>query len=239
MSEDDISAVQAGLATALFYLGSVGYHELYMNGVNVSENVLSPSTVDLSQRVRYRVYNVSALLHIGENAVGVWLGPGWAIFEGVNPVMNYNLTKKPIFIAQMQLIHVNETSVSVIETDTADHFHRQPEMTKVQPAFKSSARVLLVTDESWKAHESTTQHIGLWTSGNFGGDAVDARLDIPGWCTVELDDHDWDSAVDYTDSLRPRRHLTADTVQPTRRRSIVSVTTVVPVSNVSVNAFLC
>ena len=68
------------------YVASVGYHELWINGQKVNEDVLSPSVSDLAKRVLLRTYDVSALLKAGQmNTIGLWLSSGWSGFDSVNP----------------------------------------------------------------------------------------------------------------------------------------------------------
>lgn len=77
-----------GDSVALVYVASVGYHELWVNGQKVNEDVLSPSVSDLAKRVLVRTYDVSALLKVvgGEtNTIGLWLSSGWSGFDSVNP----------------------------------------------------------------------------------------------------------------------------------------------------------
>jgi len=62
---------------ALFYINSLGYHEIYFNGVKVGENVLSPAVSQFNKRSQVITYDVSSYLKNGENDVVIWLGRGW------------------------------------------------------------------------------------------------------------------------------------------------------------------
>jgi len=77
-------APSAKVYSALLYVASLGYHEAYFNGQPVSSAVLSPSVSLLPKRVLYRTYDVTSLVRSGSNAVGLWLGPGWAMFPAYN-----------------------------------------------------------------------------------------------------------------------------------------------------------
>ena len=61
---------------ALVHVGSVGFHELWVNGRKATEDLLSPSVSDLAKRVLVRTYDVGPLLKPGRNAVGLWLSTG-------------------------------------------------------------------------------------------------------------------------------------------------------------------
>ena len=55
----------------------IGYYELYLNGTKVGDHVLDPGFTNFSRRVQYVSYDVTDMLHAGDNAVGVILGNGW------------------------------------------------------------------------------------------------------------------------------------------------------------------
>jgi len=55
-----------------------GYAELYVNGQKVGTDVLTPAVSDHNRQVFYNTYDVTPLLKKGRNAIGLWLGRGWA-----------------------------------------------------------------------------------------------------------------------------------------------------------------
>jgi alpha-L-rhamnosidase len=151
---------------AVVHIASVGYHELWVNGKKVDERVLSPSVSVLSKRVLVNSYDVTGLLRSGENVLGAWTGPGWAQFEGVNPVMDYNVSGTPQF-ALVLWVDGNEAG---------EH--------------AGTSR----SESGWKAHTSSVEHIGKWTNSNFGGDHFNASRHLADWASASLDDSGWQSA---------------------------------------------
>jgi alpha-L-rhamnosidase len=104
LSAADLAALRAGTASALLHVASVGYHEATLNGVRLeAEAVLVPSVTDLGRRVAARTYDAAPALREGVNALGLWLAPGWAQFEGVNPVMSFNVSRATIAAAELRL----------------------------------------------------------------------------------------------------------------------------------------
>ena len=85
------------------FVGSVGYHELYVNGEKVSDAVLTPSVSDLRKRALYNTYDITPYLKKGKNAVVIWLASGWADFQDFNPPADFGRVKKPLCIVQMHL----------------------------------------------------------------------------------------------------------------------------------------
>src|SRR5690606_32977244 len=47
---------------AVMFLASVGYHELYVNGKKISDDVLSPAVTDHTKRARYVAYDIASAL---------------------------------------------------------------------------------------------------------------------------------------------------------------------------------
>ena len=67
-------------AKATVFVASVGYHELYVNGERVGEEVLAPAATDHTKRARYIAYDIADKLRPGTNVIGLWLGTSWSIF---------------------------------------------------------------------------------------------------------------------------------------------------------------
>ncbi len=153
--------------SAIAYVGSIGYHELFVNGRRVGDRLLSPSVSDLTQRALYVAYDVTEYLQPGENVIGIWLAPGWSLFRGVNPGTDFQFSKSPLLIAQFDI----QKDVEI--------------------------RTVLATDSTWKCRLSPGKHLGEWTYTNFGGDRIDANQELPGWNNVGLDDSNWENATTY------------------------------------------
>ncbi|MDR1666756.1 MAG: glycoside hydrolase family 78 protein [Bacteroidales bacterium] len=73
----------------LLYVNSLGYHEVYLNGKKIGEQVLVPAVTQMDKRSLYLTYDVRPYLHKGNNELVIWLGQGWyrpglpgAIYEG-------------------------------------------------------------------------------------------------------------------------------------------------------------
>ncbi len=64
-------------AEALLHLCGLGYHELYVNGKRVGDEVLQPVVSQYDRRARYITYDIGTYLRPGKNAIGVMLGDGW------------------------------------------------------------------------------------------------------------------------------------------------------------------
>lgn len=67
---------------AVAYVCSIGYHELYINGRRIGDQVLCPGATNLARRALYMTYDISKALRPGRNVIALWTGPGWARADG-------------------------------------------------------------------------------------------------------------------------------------------------------------
>ena len=75
---------------AVLYITSHGLYEAYLNGERIGHFVLAPGTGDYSKRLTVQAYDVSSLLHVGENEITVTLGDGWYRGSvGIDGLRNY------------------------------------------------------------------------------------------------------------------------------------------------------
>lgn len=65
---------------------SLGYHELYINGVRVGDRVLQPAVSQLDKRALEVSYDITDLVREGDNEVMLWLGQGWGRIYGTPAV---------------------------------------------------------------------------------------------------------------------------------------------------------
>ena len=65
------------IAEAIVYVSGLGHYELSINGQKVGQSEFAPLWSDYHKTVYYNTYDVTELLHRGENALGVLLGNGF------------------------------------------------------------------------------------------------------------------------------------------------------------------
>lgn len=63
-------------AECFVHVNSLGYHELYINGVKVGDAVLTPAVSQLDKRSLTVTYDVSGLLEAGRNDIVLWTAKG-------------------------------------------------------------------------------------------------------------------------------------------------------------------
>ena len=83
-------------STGNFYIEvrSLGYHEVYMNGVKVGNEVLQPAVSQLDKRPLAVIYDLTPYMHKGENEILLWIGQGWGRIYGTPAVVYARITRR-------------------------------------------------------------------------------------------------------------------------------------------------
>lgn len=103
------------ISSARLYVTALGLYECSINGQPVSDDVFTPGWTDYNQRIQYKVYDVSSLLHTGDNALGTILGDGWAVGHlGWDQRQKY--AERPRLFAQLE-ITLDDGRVITVVTD--------------------------------------------------------------------------------------------------------------------------
>jgi len=116
--------LQERATRATAFIASIGYHELYVNGVKAGDAVLVPNVTDNSKRARYVAYEIGSLLRPGENVFGLWLGPGWSIFSNF---VTADKPRAPIVLGQFDIDWASGESLR-IATNREWKTHASPSM---------------------------------------------------------------------------------------------------------------
>ncbi|MEU8802226.1 family 78 glycoside hydrolase catalytic domain [Spirillospora sp. NPDC048819] len=106
--------------TARLYATALGVLDITVNGRPVSDAVLEPPYSTFGKRLVYSTYDVTKLLHRGDNIVQVELGPGMAHVPPT-PGRYQKLTRsdgKPAFLGQLEITYT-DGSRDVIASDTS------------------------------------------------------------------------------------------------------------------------
>lgn len=137
------------------YVNSLGYHELYINGMRVGEEVLQPAVSQLDKRSLIVTYDITRHLREGRNEILIWLGRGWyrdVVFDlHAEPVGNVSGAASVKVTGPLVKAEVCELS-------------------------GTGSRTLAHTDTAWQASPSGYQYTDIWVSDLFGGERFDAGV---------------------------------------------------------------
>jgi alpha-L-rhamnosidase len=109
--------IEKPIASARLYATALGAYEFHLNGKRVGDEILAPGWMDFREHVPYQVYDVTAQVKPGSNALGAFLAPGWY----TTPLMwfgqGFNYGDTPTALrAQLRVEHT-DGSVEWIATD--------------------------------------------------------------------------------------------------------------------------
>lgn len=117
--------------SARAYFTGLGIYELYLNGEKANDEYLAPGCTAYDSWIQYQTYDVTDLIHTGENVIGAILGNGWAKgrfgFDGVVGDYETNFPGKPCNMYTEEYLLFGELHVTTTQGET-----------------------VIVTDESWQ-----------------------------------------------------------------------------------------
>lgn len=100
-------------SSAFVFVGSFGYHELYVNGEKITNNVMNPVSSYMKKRIPYLTYDISDKLKKGDNVIAIWHAAGWSRWKRIGEYRNIPF----VFKAQAQIVVGKETIT--LKTDTS------------------------------------------------------------------------------------------------------------------------
>ena len=156
------------------YVTALGLYELHCNGAKVSDGCFRPGWTDYDKRVQYQVYDITASVRPGANAVGVILGDGW--YAG-----DIGMGKREQWGSWTELL-------AQIEVELSDGTRRTIP-TKTGWTIDKTDASLVVSPSAWRAAPGPILSNDLQQ-----GETYDARLELHGWSMPGFDDHEWDPA---------------------------------------------
>ncbi|KLT66777.1 glycoside hydrolase family 78 protein [Pedobacter sp. BMA] len=113
------------IASATAYITAKGLYEASLNGERISDHYFAPGWTSYKDHIQYQVYDVTASIKEGTNAIGVALGDGW--YKGrigfANQKQFYGDTRALLF--QLELAYT-DGSKEVIGSDESWKFNYGP-----------------------------------------------------------------------------------------------------------------
>ena len=186
--------IRGQVASARLYVSGLGYPEMRLNGQRVGDQVLATAWTDYRQRVPYSAYDVTSMLHPGENALGAMLGNGWWNPLPLRLFSRFNFrdvlpTGEPRLIAELRIRYRNGSTETV------------------------------KTDESWKSADGPVIRNSVYL-----GEQYDARREAPGWDRPGFNDGAWSTAVLATEPIGPLHPQESPPIRATRTLKTARVT---------------
>ncbi|WP_235951338.1 family 78 glycoside hydrolase catalytic domain [Crateriforma spongiae] len=110
--------VRAPITKARLYGSALGICEFHINGQRVGDDVLSPGYTAYSKRVESLAYDVTDMIHEGDNAIGALLGEGWYAGRLLLSKPTELRELNPKLIGQLELTFADGTVETITTDDT-------------------------------------------------------------------------------------------------------------------------
>ena len=110
----ETSEVKPIIKQARLYITSKGIFNAYVNGQKVSEDVMTPGWTPYKQRIETLTYDVTSLVHSGENVLAATVAEGW--HTGRYLKLRALKVKPSALLAQLEITYSNDTT-QIITTD--------------------------------------------------------------------------------------------------------------------------
>jgi alpha-L-rhamnosidase len=105
---------------ATLYVTARGFYEVHINGEKVGDELLAPGYTDYNARLQYQTFDVTRLVHRGQNAIGALLGYGWYAGHMNLWELRCIFGYFPQFLAQLEIQLKDGTRITI---NTDDRWH--------------------------------------------------------------------------------------------------------------------
>lgn len=105
------------IKSASVYVTAHGMYELQLNGKRVGDAYLAPGWTSYNKRLQYQMYDVTAMVNNGANAVGAMVGNGW--YRGYLAWENNRdvYGKKLGFLFQLEIVYSDGSKETIISDE--------------------------------------------------------------------------------------------------------------------------
>lgn len=114
------------IADATVYVCGLGHYELSVNGTKVGDGEFTPLWSDYDKTVYYNTYDVTPLVRVGENAIGVLLGNGFYNVVRGSRYSKLQIGFGPETLWLKMLVRYTDGSSEVISTDDTWKYDLSP-----------------------------------------------------------------------------------------------------------------
>ncbi len=150
---------------ARLYVSGLGQYSAFLNGEEIApEELLKPALTWFPKRVYFNTYDVTALLHQGENAIGVILEGGR--FTAIRNTPSPNGWDGP---------------------EHVPNFGTPRLLLQLEVTYPDGHQEMVTSDETWKI----TNQGPIRTANEYDGETYDENFELGEWTLTGYDDSSW------------------------------------------------
>lgn len=154
------------IAQARLYITARGVYECFINGQRVSDDVFNPGLTQYNKSHLYQTYDVSEMVHGGDNALGVRLGEGWWSGNYTFRGENWNFFGDRQSLLALLIVTYEDGSQKIVTTN----------------------------DQDWQYYDDGPIRYGSFFQGEVYD--ARKEVGIEGWTQRGFDDQQWEPAVE-------------------------------------------
>lgn len=118
--------VERPIQQARLYVTALGLYDAHINGVRVGDDWFRPGWTDYRARVQVQTYDVTKLLHEGDNGIGFLIGDGWYAGRIAHFARGVAYdAASPALLAQLEVIYDDGTA-TLVATDATWRYTEGP-----------------------------------------------------------------------------------------------------------------
>lgn len=200
--------VETQIAKARLYVTARGIYEVYMNGERIGDDYFNPGKTQYNRTQMYQTYDVTSLVHSGNNALGAMLAEGW--WSGAATYMGENWNffgDRQSLMAKMIVTYADgEEQVITTHPETWTFFNEGP---VVSGSFFQG--------EVYDAQKESK--IEGWSTAGYDASAWKKAHEIPLKGTISFKENDYKElkfVSQYDPAVKVVKELTAQSVTEVR-----------------------
>ena len=115
--------LEQGVREAILYATARGVFDLTVNGQRAGEEFLPPGDMDFRKRTLYEAFDVTGLIHEGENVIGAVLASGWYGDQTSYAIENYHFYGDRQALLAVLRVTLEDGSVRYVPTDDSWQYY--------------------------------------------------------------------------------------------------------------------
>jgi alpha-L-rhamnosidase len=136
--------------SARLNITALGLYECEINGQRIGDEIFTPGWTEYHKRVQFQSYDVTELLHLGENALGAILGDGW--YCGIVGWIGRQVYgDRPRLLARLEVILQDGSTLDIV-TDSS---------------WKTTIGPILESDIMMGEVYDARRELGAWSRGGY------------------------------------------------------------------------
>jgi hypothetical protein len=145
-------AAKPDIKRAIVHICGLGQFEMFINGKKVGTNLLSPGWTKYNRTCLYETHDVTSLVHVGDNTLGLALGDGMYHVERRNRFSKFQGSFGP------------QRAFGQLEIEYAD-----------------GSREVVPTDELWRVHTGPVTYNDVYGGEDYDARLLPRGWDLPGF----------------------------------------------------------